>query len=445
MTTEHRPPDGDHPTIKPLLVRVAETLGWTVGQAWTVAIGLAVAVPAAIFGLGPALGDSPETALAQSPSLQPAQDDNTPPAQNTPADSAAPTQPPDTSDNQTAPTFEADPPTIGTTDAPADSSGSDSTAQPQGPTAPQAPTAPDPDPDTDDTFARIDQPGTVRAVAVADDHTAVAVDTGADQPGRVVLLDPAGEVVWDRTLETDDATYQQPAGIAVSQNTVVVTTTTPAAVVNLDLDAGEVAKRADVADLPVCLPVLRTRRCEPAPTDNAPRPQHLTATEQGDIYLADQGQACIHHLAKDHNETTDWLCDVELTPPPTAQDGGLVGLTATTDRLVLTLAPGVDGRETIQQVTINDDDEPGERSELAQAPEDAGITGVAILPDNRVVATLTSTNQLLIAQPDQQPRTVPFDAGTGPLDLDLKDDALLVAHQLDNAAGGLSKRPLFTL
>src|SRR5687768_8180786 len=35
--------------------RVADALGWTPGQAWTVAVGLVVALPAALLGLGPTL------------------------------------------------------------------------------------------------------------------------------------------------------------------------------------------------------------------------------------------------------------------------------------------------------------------------------------------------------------------------------------------------------
>src|SRR5207237_3807177 len=49
-----------------LFRRIAGALGWTPGQAWTVAVGLVVAVPAALFGLGPSLNvlRQPARALA---------------------------------------------------------------------------------------------------------------------------------------------------------------------------------------------------------------------------------------------------------------------------------------------------------------------------------------------------------------------------------------------
>ena len=403
--------------------RVADALDWTAGQVWTVAIGLAVAVPAAVFGLGPALDDveSPALASAAPPAAA------SPPTATAPA--AAPAPPSILGGGGPSPT----PPAGTTSGGPAASSGDAPAADVVVPTVPPAASS---------RLATIDGAGVVRAVAVAADAVVVTVDGGADAPGRAVVVDLAGEVVLDQPLGADGVTYRAPAGVAVSEQGVFVATADPPAIVRLDVASESVSKVADLPDVPLCLPLAPGPDCQTALPDGGPRPEHLAIGDDGALYVADRGQACVLRVAPGEATATTWLCDLTFVASPTAADGGLTGLAVAGGRLVVTVASAIDGTDRVEEVAIVDG-APGARRELAAPAAGSGTSGAAVLPDGRVVVALTAADELLVIAADgASSNTVPLTDATGPVDLDLTPDALVIAHRTDGAAGAVSRQSL---
>jgi hypothetical protein len=372
-----------------------------------------VAIPAALFGLGPTMQElrHPRAAFAAPP---------------------AATKPPSILTEDAKPVVTSSPPVAG---APATPSAATPTT-----TAAQIGAAPI---DTG-VLATISAPGTVRAVAAAADAVVVAVDTGAGTAGRVVVLDADGVVARDQTLVVNGVPYQQPGGVAVTEDGVLVSTATPAAVLRIDPNAGTVTKVADLPDVALCLPVLRPTNCQAAVPDSPPRAEHLAVSDAGDIFVADRGQACILRIAPQETKATAWLCDVSFAASPAASAGGLSGLAIADNRLVFTVAAGFDGSDSVQEVTIASG-APANRRQLAAPPTNAGTAGVVVLPDGRVVAALADAGALFVVTPDGSSRSVKVTGITGPIDIDVIGDTLFVAHRVDGAAGRISRRPLSAL
>lgn len=289
-------------------------------------------------------------------------------------------------------------------------------------------------------FATIDGAGTVRAVAVAADAVVVTVDAGAGAPGRAVVLDLDGEVVRDEALEVDGVAYASPAGVAVSDRGVFIATADPPAVVHVDARSGMVSKVADIPDVPVCLPLAPGPDCQTALPDRGPRPEHLAVGDDGALYVADRGQACVLRVAEGDRRATTWLCDLAFVASPTADGGGLTGLAVGGGRLVVTVASAIDGIDRVEEVAIVDGG-PGTRRQLAAPSSGSGTNGVALLPDGRVVVALTARDALLVVAADgSSSSTVPLVGVTGPADLDVLAEALVVVHGADGAAGAVSRR-----
>ena len=402
-----------------LFRRVAGVLGWTPGQAWTVAVGLVVAVPAALLGLGPTLNALRHSALAVAAP---------------PAAAAAPlhTEPPAI--------LGAAPPAPAGRPA---SSGRTSSAV-NGAPEPGRPTsaAPAVTPPNDAVFATLSGTGTVRSLAVAADAVVVAVDDGGGAPGRVVVLDSTGAVAREATLVVNNVPYQQPGGVTVTTDGVLVTTTSPAAVLRVDAKSGAVSKVADIPDLPLCLPVVRATNCQPSVPDTAPRPQQLAASDDGAIYVADRGQACVFQVASDSSKADPWLCDLSFAASPSANgNGGLAGLAVAGDRVVFTVAEALDGNDSVQEVTVQDG-APANRHSLAAPPSHSGVGGVTILDDGRAVAALTVANALFVVGADgSSPKTVNPPGLTAPVDVGVLGDDLLIAQQ----NGTIARHPLTSL
>jgi len=294
----------------------------------------------------------------------------------------------------------------------------------------------------DAMFATLQGSGRVRSLAVAADAVVVAVDDGDGAPGRLVVLDTSGAVDRDVSLVVNNVPYQQPGGVAVTGAGVLVTTTSPAAVLHVDAAQGTVSKVADIPDLQLCVPVVRTTNCQPSVPDTAPRPQRLAASDDGAIYVADRGQACVFRIASGASKADAWLCDLSFAASPSANgNGGLAGLAVAGDRVVFTVANALDGSDSVQEVTVTDG-APANRHTLASPAAHAGVGGVAILDDGRVVAALTDANALFVVGADgSSSKTVNPPGVTAPVDVGVLGDDLLVAQQ----GGTIARHPLSSL
>ena len=391
--------------------RIAGATGWTAGQVWTVALGVAVAVPASIFGLGPALDDAVGDAqpLAAPPAAAHVATGAPSPA---PVAAAAP----------------AILPAGGATRSPG--GGATGTPTGSGPGAavpPASPVGP---------LATIDGPGSVRALAVAADAVVVAVDAGPGASGRAVVVDLGGDVVADVALEADGVRFASPGGVAVSEHGTFVTTSSPPALLRVDVGGSSVTKVADLTDEPICLPL---------PAAPCPRPAHLAVADDGVVYVADRGQGCILRIGPGEDVATAWLCELSFVASPAAaaaDAAGLTGLAVAGDRVVVSVAAAVDGTDRVSEVPIVEG-APGDVHQLATPATGSGTSGVAVLADGRIVATLTGRDALLVVAADgTSSEEVPLAPLAAPFDVDVIDGDLLVAHAADGAAGAVTRRPL---
>jgi hypothetical protein len=258
------------------------------------------------------------------------------------------------------------------------------------------------------------------------------------------VLDDEGAVASDTPLVVNGVPYQEPGGVAVTDGGVLVTTTSPAAVLRVDTAAGTVTKVADIPDVPLCLPVVRSDGCQAAVPDTPPRPEHLASSGAGELYVADRGQACLFRIAPGETVAKPWLCDLSFAPLPAATDGGLAGLAVAGDRVLFTVSSGFDGSDSVQAVTV-DGGAPADRQQLAAPPNGAGVAGLTVLADGRVVAALSKANALFVIAGDGASRVLDLNGISGPVDVEVSGDDLLIAHHSDGAAGRVSKRPSSSL
>lgn len=402
--------------------RVAAALGWTPGQVWTVALGLALAVPAGIFGLGPALHSAPTTPAA----LAAAAPTSAPPA--TGPSSAGADAP---SDTATAPL-----PSILGGRSPTDASSALDQA-PTGLAPDSAPHAGAPPPPVAGTVGAVEipGPGTVLAVAAAADAVAVAVDRGTDEAAAVVVVDEAGRIAATVELVVDGVAHHGARGVAVVEGGVVVTTAAPAAVLLVDPADEHARLVAVLPDLPPCVPIAREDHCQPG-IDAPPEPTHVTAAADGALYVVDRAQACVLRIEGDR--TVPWLCDLAHVPSPAIEGSGLRGIAAADGRIVLTSRVALEAKDVVEEVVI-DGDVPGARRRLVAVGATEQIDGVDVLADGSVVAALTGTGTVLVLPPDA-PEGDRIGGFQHPADVAARADDIVVAERTDGAAGAIRFR-----
>lgn len=402
--------------------RVAAALGWTPGQVWTVALGLALAIPAGIFGLGPALDDLPSTtADVAAPAPISA------PTATTAPDAGAPTI--------TAPAAWS---TRSTVEAATPPTGGSSAAPVAVERRPAAGSTPPPTIARTTRSVSVPGPGEARAVASGTDASFVAVDRGAEAPGAVVVVDGDGDVAAAIDLVVDGVTHRGAQGVAVDDRGVLVTTTFPAAVLRIDPVAETVEAVATIPDLPTCLPVARASDCQPGAVDTAPVPSHLAVDADGTAYVVDRAQGCVFRI--DGDAAAPWLCDLGYAPSPTAEGRGLRGIASTGDAVLLTARLAVGDRDVVDEITVVDG-HPGTRRRLADLDATEEVDGVAVLGDGRVAVALTSPGAVLVISPDDPADERRLTGFQRPADVDAREGRLLVIEQAQGAAGTLRERP----
>lgn len=407
------------PAARPSAVdRLAATLGWTPGQVWTVALGLLLAVPAGILGLGPALDGVTDAASAV--------------AAPAPAAPAADTSPPEP--DTTPPANEADLPLPALlTPRPATAPG------PSDPT-PAAPAPPPPAPRAQlgTGSTTVAGPGEVRAIAVAADSVAVAVDRGPGVASSLVVVDEGGDVAASVDLVVDGVTHHGAGGAAVTEDGVVVSTASPPAVLLVQPRSGTVEAVAPIPDLPTCIPVALEAACQPG-VDAAPEPAHVAVGDDGAIYVGDRAQACLFRI--DGAVAEPWLCDIAYLPSPAVDGSGLRGVASARDRLVLTVRSTIDGHDLVEEIAVAGA-EPGARRTLAQLDPAGRVDGADILGDGRVAVALTAQGAVLLLPPDGGGTRRELTGFERPVDVGSRGDALLVAqHSGEGAAGSVTSRP----
>jgi streptogramin lyase len=313
--------------VRAAVRRLLERLGWSEGDAWTIAIGLTLAVALAVTTVPASLRDRPATSAAArtpvtAPAAPPAGADDAPPpvvvgdppAGDLPLGPLATPQLPPASDPFTSPT---DVPSGGA-DAPGRSDG--------GP--PRSPTAADRmllAPNAVALFAPVtsgDAPGAV--TTTADGHVHAATDAPADG-----ATDPSALLSWNASGapqgsvpvpgQPADRTRGVTALSTAPDGTLLATDAATGRVLVYDPRLAQWSVRAELPDLPPCLLPMQTA-CQPGPFDTAPLPRGAVVDSDGTAFVADAGQGIVFRLQPNQAPEV-WSSSAEFVG-----DNGLAGL-----------------------------------------------------------------------------------------------------------------------
>lgn len=370
---------------------VARRLGCTEGQAYTAAIGLVLALAAALIGLpptlrtagAPALGSTSGQDLAVAPS-PPANTDT--PVDDAPAPSPSPLVPAPDRDGPAAPWAA---PTSPERPSPA---AADPASPPPPPPATVVATA------FGDArlLARVGSPGAPDGVAV-DDRGRVLVTTdngllrGEAAPSKVLRYGTDGRLEAELVIAGQDrARAGGLTGITVTRDGhVLVLDTAPARVLRVDLDRGSQETVAVVPDLP---------------GDGRPQPAGLALDGDGTAYITDAGQGVIWRLSASA-DVSPWyvFADAEAAAGPTG-----IALDAAGDLLVAT---AVSLRESpaaglVQRIDVRPDGAAGERTTIATTSHLSGPAGLAVADGGAVVVTLQEADEILLLGPEGDERAL---------------------------------------
>jgi hypothetical protein len=407
-----------------MMVRLAGWLGCTEGQAYTILIALTLSLSMAALGLPPTLEPrvgGPLAAPGAGPEGAPTSGPAAPEAPPGDGDAAAGDDAPLDLPGSTPVDGGAIPQTA--TGSPADGGGPTGGGVDGGggPTAPPAPAAPPPAEGLDElegadgagaagVFAPVDGPGAPHGLAVSSDGAVhVATDNAAGRgeagPPTITRYDAEGRPEASLQLEdTDPRGVYGVLGLAIDgDDRLVAVDPAGARVLEVDLDAGEVATYAEIPDLPPCMLVLDTGPCEPGGVDQEPLPRDAVFDADGTLFVSDAGQGTIWRIEPDGAPTV-WhqAEDYALRRPP---DGGLGGLAV--DRhgdllavVTTSFADGAFGRGILYRVAVSSRGAAGSRVEVVRTDPGDEPVGVVAGESGRIYLPLAAVDELVVLEED---------------------------------------------
>lgn len=275
------------------LSSVARRLGISVGQAYTVATGLTVAVALAVIGLPPVFDGIGRSQVAAAHDASPVGDTISGPVVGPDlaaelAIGLAPVLqggagghfPPRPAAGGAAPPDEGPPPTVRVTPP---------VTGPLGSTT---------------RFAAVPDPGAPAGVAVGPDGTVFvttdnALTRGGSGASALLAFDPAGHLVHTWLAEGQPSPRSHGlTDVAVDRaGEVWVLDGSSARVLRLDRAAGALVAVTELPDLPSCLLGLVAGPCEPGMSDSAPELRGLAARPGGGVLVADRTQGVVWSIA----------------------------------------------------------------------------------------------------------------------------------------------------
>ncbi len=417
-----------------VLGRVAQRLGISVGQAYTAATGLTVAVTLAVVGLPPVLDGVDRSLAAPAGEASPVGEGTSGPALG-----------PDLAAELAiglAPVLQGG--SSGSFPPPrtADGRPADRPAGPQA-TVPAAAAADGPL-GTTRRFAPIPDPGAPAGVAVGPDGTVFvttdnALTRGGSGASALLAFDPAGQLVgtWLAEGQASPRSHGLTDVAVDGTGAAWVLDASSARVLRLDRAAGALVAVAEVPDLPACVLGLVAAPCEPGMSDGAPELRGLAARPGGGVLVADRAQGIVWSIAP---------------------SGAVAAFAAVDDRLAgegpVDVAVLADGSLAVAVSARLGSAPPGLPSVLripmsggtAGAPEvvaDLGLddapTSVVATASDRLYVALSGTNEVMdlgLEQGDQIRHGAGLDpAFDVPTGLALRDGSLLVTNQGPAGAG----------
>jgi streptogramin lyase len=426
-------------------------LGWSEGDAWTVGIGLTLALALAVSTV-PAVLDARKIAPRVA---APAGD-----APLVPAAPAAPAAPPADA-MALPPAVPPAQPLLGRPVPPAPSGAEDAVTPPPAPGPASGPVgAAPPAPGEVRQFAALRTGSAPGAVTAARDGSVWA---GTDAPGQsdgsaqLLMWDPVG--VLKGTVEVPEQPADRTRGLTgmelLPDGSLAAVDAATDRLLRYDPAVRAWSTLARVPDVAPCL-VLAATSCQPGVLDTAPLLRGMTVDAAGSTYVADAGQGIIWRLAPG-TSIQAWYSSADL-----AGEQGLAGLAVDADGHLLAVATRLAGLQgtaagALLRVDRAEDGSAGARTVVAafQTGEDPvdvalGASGSAYVALQGVDAlvTLDSTGfeQLRVVDDAlQQPTAISLGAGrvlvavAAPAPAVLAvgvDDAPLVLASPPSTAGG---------
>ena len=402
------------------LQSLAQRLDCTEGQLYTVAIGLVIALPFAVFGIPPTLRHYPAAAAAQAAPH--------PPAVAVPTDAPQPVISVPTS----SPGFGPPTPVVGPVAPPvADEPAVAGPSPSPEPTSAPLPTALPPG--TITVVARVGSPGSPAGVAYLPDGSIIITTGNPSRPGVAM------EYARDGRLRRQVPITRRPAGLvaATSDGTGAVTMLDASAsrVVTLPRGADTALVRATVPDVPPCVPAVGSGGCEPGLQDRPVQLAGLALDRHGTLYLADAGQGIIWRLRAQDRVPQVWYSSADLDT-----GDGPAGLAFDrSGRLLFTTGTSLDianpGNGGLYRLSVTSSGAPGSRTLLhafvsgdRPGPIVVGASGTAYVIARGVgaVVSLDATGKETgrVSSPGTGP--VPLDTPAG---LALAPGRLLVSNE----------------
>jgi len=411
----------------PVMRRLAAWMGVTEGHAYTLVIGLVIALATAAIGIPPTLSHRrivTSASAAALPTVTSGKSLTVAGSSEAPADGLP-----------SGPLAARATPAALTADAPATAPPSDAASS----TAPPLVTAP--------AFAdggalgevhplaRVGQPGAPEGIAV--DQATGAFYVGTDNGTAHGTPGPSQVLAYsaDGALTRVYAVTGQRAGQANGLTGLALDGTggldaldaSAARVVRIDLATGAQTDIARMPDVPVCPPTDQAGACELSPTDTAPLPKALAFGPSGDLYVADTAQGIVWKVTPT-GAVSLWDKSVDFVAPTGAGPAGLAFDGA--GRLVLVVSETLVALTgAVYEIPIDSKGTAGNHTRLWQSNPQDSPTGVAIGRSGKVYVASTGTNALVVLNPDGSVlRTVTSAAFDTPTGIAFRGQSLLVTN-----------------
>ena len=401
-------------------------LNVTEGQAYTMVIGLVLAIVLGAAGIPAVLRDRPASATATN-RLNPRAEQT---ASETPATPAVGAAVPAIPGVIARPAPTAVVPVGGASEAPA-----------LPPAISGVPSAV-PTPLTITTFARVNHPGAPGGLAVARGGTVYVTTnngTARGDPGasHVFAFDSAGTQTADRAIDGQPADHVNGLmGAAVDPVSGAVAVLEPdqARVLSVDMTSGAQRLLADIPDLPACLISLGASPCQQGAEDRAPFPVAAAYNVQGDLFVTDPSQDTVWRLRPGAQTPEVWHQSTYFTigdgPYGLALDENAVEFT-----VGASFDPAAPTSGGLYRVAINADGTAGALTLVAAFPRGTEPGPLAVGNTGTAYVVLRATGTIVALTPAGAESWRIDPPGGGPLPLDtpsavaLLPGRLLVANQ----------------
>jgi sugar lactone lactonase YvrE len=407
--------------------RVAGWLGVTEAHAYTLTIGLVIALVTATIGIPPTLRHR-RVVSAPPGGMLPTTTSN-----RSLTVAGAPTPSSDASAPATAP--------FGALTA-VDGAGASDAVAPSTAATPSAPALPAVPSFADGgalgevhPLATVGQPGAPEGIAV-DPTTGgfyVGTDNGSARgtPGesKVLAYSAGGTLVRQFTVMGQRP--GQPDGVTgiVLDGTggLYALDASTARVIRIDLATGDQVNVARIPDVPPCSPADQAGGCELSPRDSAPIPKAAAFDGVGNLFVADTAQGIVWKVTP-AGAVLLWDKSVDFVGPTGAGPAGLAF--DGKGQLVLVVSASLVGLTgAVYVIPVDKTGAPGGHTRLWQSNPDDTPTGLALGSSGKIYVTSTGTNALVVLNPDGSVvRTVTAAAFDTPTGIAFRGQSVLITN-----------------